>query len=70
MRKWIKISQNEQSAPNINGRHFFACRCNPKRNWQIEELDRSEINGSRRIDIIAYDLTTKQKTAWLKRIQS
>lgn len=65
MTKWTTISRNERSI-SINGRHFFACRCNPSTPWHIEELDQPG-NGARVLHVIADRLTTRDVTAYFKR---
>lgn len=37
---WIVISRNERST-TWKGRHFFACRCNPRRDWRLSEDDQN-----------------------------
>lgn len=63
--KWKTISRNERSL-TINGRHFFAARCNPKTLWWIEELNQAQINGSRSITVFAEKLKTRDVTAYFK----
>lgn len=67
--KWRTISRNERSI-SINGRHYFAMRCNPDRPWMIEELNQATIHGARQIGVVATGLTTKEVTAWFKESRS
>jgi hypothetical protein len=55
---WTIISANERSTSH-NGRHFFACRCNPKTLWLIEELNQAQVHGSRAVGTVAKNVLTK-----------
>lgn len=63
--RWTTISRNER-AISVDGRHYFAMRCNPSKPWMIEELDQATINGARQIGVIADGLTTRDVTAYFK----
>lgn len=63
--KWKIISKNERSI-TVNGRHYFAARCNPSVMWVIDEVDQAEPHGSKLVQRIAERLTTRDVTRYFK----
>jgi hypothetical protein len=52
---WKAISRNEREI-QINGRNFFACRCNPSAKWKILEFG----PDGKLIDTIYSGVATKE----------